>query len=92
LISNKLESISLLLIVYNAPGRTGINIEPATVNCLAEIDNLIGPLARQAAMALMGLIEPVWRLPLVSRQAENLAKIRGFRESAGLLQRAYARS
>jgi dihydrodipicolinate synthase/N-acetylneuraminate lyase len=29
----------------------------------------------KAAMALMGLLEPVWRLPLVPPSPENLAKI-----------------
>jgi 4-hydroxy-tetrahydrodipicolinate synthase len=33
---------SLPLILYNVPGRTGLNIEPATVAKLAEIENVIG--------------------------------------------------
>jgi len=172
-------AISLPIILYNVPGRTGVNIEPATVNRLAEIENIIGikeasgnigqmtavaarvpegflvlsgddavtvPLmavggrgvisvasneipaemaqitqlclagnffgAREVhrhylplmevnfvesnpgpvkmAMALMGLLEPVWRLPLVAPKAENLAKIRGVLESVRLVQHAYA--
>jgi hypothetical protein len=43
-------------------------------------------------MALMGLLEPVWRLPLVAPKAENLAKIRGVLDSVGLIQQAYAAS
>jgi 4-hydroxy-tetrahydrodipicolinate synthase len=171
--------IPLPIILYNVPGRTGVNIEPATVDRLAEIDNIIGikeasgnmaqmaaiaaraperflvlsgddavtvslmavggrgiisvvsneipaemtrlaqlclandftaareihrryfslmevnfiesnPIPVKAAMALMGLIEPVWRLPLVPPKAENLAKIRGVLESLQLVQRAYA--
>ena len=50
------------------------------------------PIPVKAAMALMGLLEPVWRLPLVAPKAENLAKIRNVLESAGLLQQAYAAS
>jgi len=172
-------AISLPIILYNIPGRTGVNIEPATVARLAEIDNIVGvkeasgnisqmavaldmvpskflvlsgddaitlPLmalggkglisvssneipaemtriaqlalandfvaAREvhrrysklmdvnfietnpgpvkAAMALMGLLEPVFRLPLVAPKPENLAKIRGALEAVGLLQQVYA--
>ena len=172
-------AISLPIILYNIPGRTGVNIEPATVARLAEIDSIIGvkeasgnisqmavvldmvpskflvlsgddaitlPLmalggkglisvssneipaemtrivqlalandfaaAREihrrylklmdvnfietnpgpvkAAMALMGLLEPVFRLPLVAPKPENLAKIRSALEAVGLLQQVYA--
>jgi 4-hydroxy-tetrahydrodipicolinate synthase len=44
----------------------------------------------KAAMALMGLLEPVWRLPMVAPKPENLAKIRVALESVGLIQQAYA--
>jgi 4-hydroxy-tetrahydrodipicolinate synthase len=170
-------SISIPVILYNVPGRTGVNLEPATVARLAEIDNIEGikeasgnisqmsvvlqnvpqdfsvlsgddaitlPLAglggvgvisvvsneipremtclvrdtlqgnftrarqthRQylslmevnfvesnpgpvkAAMAMMGLIEPVWRLPLVSPSAQNLSKIRNVLESLSLTETA----
>ena len=172
-------AISLPVILYNVPGRTGVNIEPATVVRLAEVENIVGikeasgniaqmaaiaarvpddflvlsgddavtlplialggrgvisvvsneipaemtrltqlclsgdfsgaraiqrrylPLMEinfvesnpgpvKAAMALMGLLEPVWRLPLVAPKAENLSKIRGILESVGLVQHAYA--
>jgi 4-hydroxy-tetrahydrodipicolinate synthase len=172
---------SLPIIVYSVAGRTGVNVEPATIRRLAEIDNIVGikeasgnigqmaaiangardsfvvlsgddaitlplaalggrgvisvvsneipaemtrlthlclqnnfPAARElhrkyftlmevnfvetnpgpvkAAMALMDLLEPVWRLPLVPPKAENLARIRGVLESLGLLQQTYAAS
>lgn len=172
-------AVRVPVILYNIPGRTGVNIEPATIKRLAEIDNIIAvkeasgnigqmavildmvpdrfsvlsgddgitlPLmalggrglisvvsneipaemtrlvqlaltndfaaAREihrryfrlmeanfvetnpgpvkAAMALMGLLEPVFRLPLVAPKPENLAKIRGALEAAGLVQGAYA--
>lgn len=172
-------AISLPVILYNVPGRTGVNIEPATVVRLAEVENIVGikeasgniaqmaaiaarvpddflvlsgddavtlplialggrgvisvvsneipaemtrltqlclsgdfsgaraiqrrylPLMEinfvesnpgpvKATMALMGLLEPVWRLPLVTPKAENLSKIRGILESVGLVQHAYA--
>jgi 4-hydroxy-tetrahydrodipicolinate synthase len=35
-------SISLPIILYSVQGRTGVNIEPATVKRLAEIENIIG--------------------------------------------------
>jgi 4-hydroxy-tetrahydrodipicolinate synthase len=36
------ESVHLPLLLYNIPGRTGANLEPATVLRLAEIPNIIG--------------------------------------------------
>jgi 4-hydroxy-tetrahydrodipicolinate synthase len=172
-------SISLPVILYNIPGRTGVNIEPVTVKRLAEIDNIIGvkeasgnisqmatvmdmvpekflvlsgddgitvplmslggrgvisvvsneipaemtrlaqlclsgefavaraihrrffPLMEanfvetnpgpvKAGMALMGLLEPVFRLPLVAPKPENLEKIRRALEAVGLVHGAYA--
>jgi 4-hydroxy-tetrahydrodipicolinate synthase len=173
------EAVSLPVILYNIPGRTGVNIEPATVKRLTEIDNIVGvkeasgnisqmatildivpekfivlsgddgitlalmglggrglisvvaneipaemtrlvqlalasdfaaareihrryfrlmevnfietnPTPAKAGMALMGLCEPVCRLPLVQVKPENLAKIRGALESLGLVQQVYA--
>ena len=167
-------AVPLPIIVYSVQGRTGVNIEPATLKRLATIDNLVGvkeasgnitqmanviqqvpesflvlsgddaitlPLvalggkgiisvasneipaemtqiarlclnndfagARQlykrflavmeinfvesnpgpvkAAMAMMGLLQPVWRLPLVSPSEASLKKIANVLEEAGLL-------
>jgi 4-hydroxy-tetrahydrodipicolinate synthase len=36
------ESTQLPIVVYNVPGRTGCNIEPATLARLAEIPNIVG--------------------------------------------------
>jgi 4-hydroxy-tetrahydrodipicolinate synthase len=36
------ESTSLPIIVYNVPGRTGVNVEPATLARLAPIPNIVG--------------------------------------------------
>lgn len=172
-------AISLPIILYNIPGRTGVNIEPATIARLAEIENIVGvkeasgniaqmavvlasvpksfvvlsgddgitiplmalggrglisvvsneipaemtrivqlclandfPGAREihqryfrlmeanfvetnpgpakAAMALMGLLEPVFRLPIVAPKPENLAIIRSALEGVGLIQQVYA--
>jgi len=44
----------------------------------------------KAAMAEMGLLEPVWRLPLVPPKIENLEKIRRVLESIGLLGKVHA--
>ena len=46
------------------------------------------PIPVKAAMALMGLLEPVWRLPLVAPKAENLGRIQSILESLELLERA----
>jgi 4-hydroxy-tetrahydrodipicolinate synthase len=43
----------------------------------------------KAAMAEMGLLEPVWRLPLVPPKPESLAKIRSVLESLALLERVH---
>src|SRR3954453_24034989 len=36
------ESTSLPIVVYNVPGRTGVNVEVATIARLAEIPNIVG--------------------------------------------------
>jgi 4-hydroxy-tetrahydrodipicolinate synthase len=167
-------STRLPIVVYSVQGRTGVNVEPATLARLAKIDNIVAvkeasgnigqmatvlnevpadfivlsgddaitiplaalggrgvisvasneipaemtaiaqaclrndfPAAREiqarflplmninfvesnpipvkAAMALMGLLEPVWRLPMVPPSQANLAKIEGVLSSVGLL-------
>jgi 4-hydroxy-tetrahydrodipicolinate synthase len=172
-------AVSLPIILYNIPGRTGVNIEPATVERLAKIENIVGvkeasgnisqmavlldsvpdpflvlsgddgitiplmslggrglisvvsneipaemtrlvklcladdfaaareihcryfrlmeanfvetnPGPAKAAMAMMGLLEPVWRLPVVGPTLASLAKIRSALESVGLFQQVYA--
>jgi 4-hydroxy-tetrahydrodipicolinate synthase len=44
----------------------------------------------KAAMAMMGLLEPVWRLPVVGPSPANLQKIRSALESVRLLQQVHA--
>ena len=48
------------------------------------------PIPVKAAMAEMGLLEPIWRLPLVPPKAENQARIRAALESLGLAGRSAA--
>ena len=43
------------------------------------------PIPVKAAMALMGLIEPVWRLPMTPPSPQNQAKIEAVLKSLGLL-------
>ena len=43
------------------------------------------PIPVKAAMALMGLLEPVWRLPMVAPSQASLAKIEAVLSAAGLL-------
>lgn len=170
------EAVALPIILYSVQGRTGVNIEPATVKRLAGIENIVGikeasgnvsqmaailnavpddfvvlsgddaitlpvislggrgvisvvsneipaemaqltrcalngdfagaraihrsyhplmeinfvesnPIPVKAAMAEMGLLEPVWRLPLVAPKAENRARIRAVLESLELVER-----
>jgi 4-hydroxy-tetrahydrodipicolinate synthase len=47
------------------------------------------PTPVKAAMAEMGLLEPIWRLPLVPPRLENLTKIRAVLESLELVERAH---
>ncbi len=164
----------LPIVVYSVAGRTGVNVEPATLRRLAEIDNIVGvkeasgnvaqmaqicatvpeefdvlsgddsitlalaalggrgvisvasneipgpmralaqacldgdfaegrrlqrqwlalmelnfvesnPIPVKAALARMGLLEPVWRLPLVPPSAANLAKIEQVLKQTGLI-------
>ena len=173
------EATSLPIILYSVQGRTGVNIEPATVKRLGEIENIVGikeasgsiaqmaailntvadrfivlsgddaitlplialggrgvisvvsneipaemtrlarlaveddfagarelhrryhalmevnfvesnPIPVKAALAEMGLLEPVWRLPLVAPKAENQARIRNVLASVGLVDRVHA--
>jgi 4-hydroxy-tetrahydrodipicolinate synthase len=46
------------------------------------------PIPVKAALGLMGLLEPAYRLPLTPPSAANLARIETVLESAGLLERA----
>ena len=48
------------------------------------------PIPVKAAMALMGLLEPVWRLPLVPPSAANLARIEKVLRDLALLTTAHA--
>jgi 4-hydroxy-tetrahydrodipicolinate synthase len=173
------DAVRLPIILYNIPGRTGVNIEPSTLKRLAEIDNIIGvkeasgnisqmasildmvpekflvlsgddgitlpllalggrglisvasneipgemarlvqlalandfaaareiqrryfklmevnfvetnPTPVKAGMALMGLCEPICRLPMVQVKPENLSKIRSVLDPLGLVQQVYA--
>ena len=47
------------------------------------------PIPVKAALAEMGLLQPVWRLPLVAPKPENLARIRAVFESLNLLERVH---
>jgi 4-hydroxy-tetrahydrodipicolinate synthase len=48
------------------------------------------PIPVKAALAEMGLLQPVWRLPLVAPKPENLGRIRAVLESLNLLERVHA--
>jgi 4-hydroxy-tetrahydrodipicolinate synthase len=171
------EAITLPIVVYSVQGRTGVNVEPATVRRLSAIENIVGikeasgnisqmaailnavpdgfhvlsgddaitlplialggrgvisvvsneipgemtrltrfalegdfaaareihrrvhplmevnfvesnPIPVKAAMAQMGLLEAVWRLPLVAPKAESETRIRAVLESLDLLHAA----
>jgi len=50
------ESTPRPVMLYNVPGRTGVNIEPATVSRLAELPNVIGVKEASANLAQMSEI------------------------------------
>ena len=168
------KAVPLPMVVYSVQGRTSVNVEPATLKRLAEIDNIVGvkeasgnisqmasvvhqvpdsfnvlsgddsitiplvalggrgiisvvsneipgemtrltqfamernfaaaraiqrqwlplmevnfvesnPIPVKAAMAMMGLCEPVWRLPMTPPSAANYSKIEAVLKSVGLL-------
>jgi 4-hydroxy-tetrahydrodipicolinate synthase len=168
------KSVRLPIVVYSVQGRTGVNVEPATLARLAQIENIVGvkeasgnigqmatilnevpatfhvlsgddavtiplaalggrgvisvvsnqipgemtqlaqacltddfetarriqarylplmnvnfvesnPIPVKAAMALMGLLEPVYRLPMVPPAQQNLSRIEKVLEATGLL-------
>ncbi len=172
-------AVRLPVIVYSVQGRTGVNVEPATLKRLSEIDNIYGvkeasgniaqiaailnqvperfavlsgddaltlpvialggkgvistagneipaqmsqlarlclngefaearrvyrqylplmevnfvesnPIPVKAAMAMMGLLEPVWRLPLVPPGASNQARIEKVLRDLNLVETAHA--
>lgn len=53
------EEVDIPLILYNVPGRTGINMMPETVKRLAEIPNIIG--IKEASGSLVQVVE-IYRL------------------------------
>jgi len=55
------QSTSLPVIVYNVPGRTGSNIEPATLVRLAEIPNILG--VKEASGNVVQIGEILRRVP-----------------------------
>ncbi len=55
------ESTSLPVMVYNVPGRTGSNVEPATLARLSEIPNILG--VKEASGNVMQIAEIIRRVP-----------------------------
>ncbi|MFT2598296.1 dihydrodipicolinate synthase family protein, partial [Escherichia coli] len=48
------------------------------------------PIPVKAAMAMMGLLEPVWRLPMCAPAAASREKIEAVLKSTGLVKAAHA--
>jgi len=48
------------------------------------------PIPVKASLGLMGLLEPVFRLPLVPPSPENLEKIHALLKSRGMIEGSYA--
>ena len=58
------ESTSLPIIVYNVPGRTGCNVDPATLARLATIPNIVG--VKEASGNMTQMAEICRRVPTTS--------------------------
>jgi len=54
-------SISLPMILYNVTPRTGVNIDPATVRRLSEIDNIIG--VKEASGSFAQITQVIQQVP-----------------------------
>jgi 4-hydroxy-tetrahydrodipicolinate synthase len=48
------------------------------------------PIPVKAAMAKMGLLQAVWRLPLVPPSASSMERIQAVLETLGLIEKTYA--
>jgi len=55
------ESIDLPVLLYNIPGRTGVNLEPATVVRLTEVKNIIG--IKESSGNIAQIREVIERVP-----------------------------
>jgi 4-hydroxy-tetrahydrodipicolinate synthase len=54
-------SVRLPIIVYSVQGRTGVNVEPATLERLAEIDNIVG--VKEASGNISQMASIIQRVP-----------------------------
>jgi 4-hydroxy-tetrahydrodipicolinate synthase len=54
-------TISIPIVIYSIQGRTGINVEPATLARLAEIDNIVG--VKEASGNIAQMAEIIQRVP-----------------------------
>ena len=50
------EAVSIPIVLYNVPGRTSVNLEPATVRRLAHIENIVGVKEASGNIAQIGAI------------------------------------
>ncbi len=55
------EAVELPVLLYNIPGRTGANLEPATVARLAEIPNIVG--VKESSGSVMQITEVLQSVP-----------------------------
>ena len=55
------EAVELPVLLYNIPGRTGANLEPATVARLAEVPNIIG--IKESSGSVMQITEVLQSVP-----------------------------
>jgi 4-hydroxy-tetrahydrodipicolinate synthase len=46
-------AVKIPIVIYNVPGRTGVNIEPATLRRLAEVDTIVGVKEASGSIAQM---------------------------------------
>jgi 4-hydroxy-tetrahydrodipicolinate synthase len=49
-------AIKIPIVIYNVPGRTGVNVEPATMRRLARLDNIVGVKEASGNVAQMAVL------------------------------------
>ena len=55
------QAVSLPILVYSVPGRTGVNVEPATLRRLAAIDNILG--VKEASGNIAQIARVIYEVP-----------------------------
>ncbi len=97
-------AVSLPIVVYSIQGRTGVNVEPATLKRLAEIENIVGVKEASGNVAQMATIlhylperfsvfsgDDAITIPLIALGGRGVISVVAERNSGGICQADAAR-